>query len=265
MTNNASATGTPAGGILTDPTDSATAIATQLPALSLDKTTPRASRTAPSATTIDYQYLVTNTGNVTISDVSVSDDQRRPLTRLRRHRRLAPGDEHDVHRIAHRHPGRPRRRPVVNNATATGTPAGGTLTDRDRRETAHGDADARPHARQDDHDRDVDSVGDVLTYSFELDQLGQRHPDRPVHASPTTAATDESCPVTATLAPGAFDHLHRHVHRDPGRPRRRLGHEHGDRQRLRSAPRPSRRTPTASRSPPTQTPALTIDKTITAR
>ena len=74
VTNNASATGTPSGGTLVDPTDTATATADQNPALTLDKTITAGDPYSTVGATIDYQYIVTNTGNVTISAISVSDD-----------------------------------------------------------------------------------------------------------------------------------------------------------------------------------------------
>ena len=91
VTNNASATGTPAGGILTDPTDSATATAIQTPSLSIDKSTTTTTYAAVGDT-LTYSYLVTNTGNVTLSGpFTVSDDQSTdescPVTAS-----LAPGD-----------------------------------------------------------------------------------------------------------------------------------------------------------------------------
>ncbi len=78
MTNNASATGTPAGGILTDPTDAATATAIQTPSLSIDKSTTTATYDSVGDT-LTYSYLVTNTGNVTL-ERSVHG-QRQPLDR----------------------------------------------------------------------------------------------------------------------------------------------------------------------------------------
>ena len=58
--------------------------------------------------TLTYSYLVTNTGNVTLTaPVTVTDDRATvtcPPTLL------APGASAHLHRHLHRHPGRPRRR-----------------------------------------------------------------------------------------------------------------------------------------------------------
>ncbi len=201
VTNNASATGTPAGGILTDPTDSATATATQLPALSLDKTITAGEPYSTVGATIDYQYLVTNTGNVTISDVSVSDDNvdADPTCDVTT---LAPGESatctasHTVTQ-ADLDAGT-----VVNNASATGSPAGGTLTDPTDSETAHATQTPVLTIVKSTTTATYDSVGDVLSYSFELTNSGNVTLSGPFTVA-DNRATDESCPVTATLAPGA--------------------------------------------------------------
>ena len=59
---------------------------------------------------ITYSYLVTNTGNVTLNPVTVTD----PMTGLSAINcptsTLTPGDIRDLHRHLHHHPGRPRSR-----------------------------------------------------------------------------------------------------------------------------------------------------------
>src|SRR5437762_203554 len=65
---------TPAGGSFTEPTDSATAFATQSPAATLDKVISGGDPYAAVGDVVSYGYTLTNTGNVTLSSVSVSDD-----------------------------------------------------------------------------------------------------------------------------------------------------------------------------------------------
>ena len=73
-----------------------------------------------------------------------------------------------------------------------------------------------------------------------------------------TSTGDVSCPVT-DAGPGCVDDLHRDVHRDPGRHRRRVGRQHRDRDST------GRRRPTSPTTTVTvaadQSPALTLDKT----
>jgi uncharacterized repeat protein (TIGR01451 family) len=69
VTNTATAT----DGTTTSPSDSVTATADLTPALTLAKSASPASYSAPGEV-ISYQYLVTNSGNVSLTDITVSDD-----------------------------------------------------------------------------------------------------------------------------------------------------------------------------------------------
>ena len=71
--NNASATATPAGGTLTPPTDSVTIAADQEPAMETVKTATDTNFELPGDITT-YEYVVTNTGNVTLTDPIVVTD-----------------------------------------------------------------------------------------------------------------------------------------------------------------------------------------------
>jgi len=132
VTNNASADGAPAGGSLAPATDDETVNADQLPALSLTKTANETSFAA-IGDTLTYDYLVENTGNVEITNISVSDDRISnitcPVTSL------MPGETvtctgTDTVTQADIDAGS-----VINNALATGDPIGGTLTDVPAQET----------------------------------------------------------------------------------------------------------------------------------
>jgi uncharacterized repeat protein (TIGR01451 family) len=74
VTNTAAATGTPPSGpLVTSPRSSVTVTIPASPALKLTKNA--SPRTFSAAwTTIHYSYLVTNTGNVTLTDLTVIDD-----------------------------------------------------------------------------------------------------------------------------------------------------------------------------------------------
>lgn len=75
VTNTASATATPAQGSLAPVPAQATITAVQNRALALVKSSPNTSYTAVGDT-LSYSYLVTNTGNITLTDpVTVTDDR----------------------------------------------------------------------------------------------------------------------------------------------------------------------------------------------
>jgi len=74
VTNNASATATPAGGTLTPPTDDVTIAADQQPALETVKTATDVNFELPGDI-VTYEYAVTNTGNITLTDaITVTDN-----------------------------------------------------------------------------------------------------------------------------------------------------------------------------------------------
>ena len=68
VTNNATAAAPPAGGTLTPATDSAAATATQGPALTIDKSSSTTEVTS-AGQLVPYEYVVTNTGNVTLTGI----------------------------------------------------------------------------------------------------------------------------------------------------------------------------------------------------
>jgi len=75
VTNSASAFATPRGGILTPATDSLTITGDQAFGLSLEKTA-NVTAFGQVGDIIDYSYVVTNSGNTTITDaISISDDK----------------------------------------------------------------------------------------------------------------------------------------------------------------------------------------------
>ncbi|GIX32418.1 MAG: hypothetical protein KatS3mg125_0374 [Lysobacterales bacterium] len=74
VTNTANASGTaPGGGTINAPPASATATANQNPALSLAKTITSGNPYNAAGNVINYQIVATNTGNVTLSGVTITD------------------------------------------------------------------------------------------------------------------------------------------------------------------------------------------------
>jgi len=75
VTNNAEASGTPAGGALTRAMDDAVVNAVQNPSMTVDKTAVMVAFELPGDT-VTYDYVVTNTGNITLTDPVIITDNR---------------------------------------------------------------------------------------------------------------------------------------------------------------------------------------------
>jgi outer membrane autotransporter protein len=124
VTNTATATGTPAQGSLAPVTAQATITFVGAPAWTLTKTPSPTTYTA-AGQTIDYSYLLSNTGNTTISAISVTDDKVSSIVCPAA--TLAAGDDMTCTGSYVTTAGDLDAGTVVNHATATGTPASGTL------------------------------------------------------------------------------------------------------------------------------------------
>ena len=112
ITNTGTVTGTPPTGPDVTAADTATVTATQTPNIDIVKSADPTEFGAPG-TPITYTYLVTNNGNVTLADVTVTDphaglgpftcDPAQPVE-------SGAGRDDDLHGRLHHHPGRPGRR-----------------------------------------------------------------------------------------------------------------------------------------------------------
>jgi uncharacterized repeat protein (TIGR01451 family) len=199
VTNNASATGTPANGTLIPATDSATVTATAAPALTLDKTAVAGTPYDAVGDVVSYEYLVTNTGNVTINALTVTDDKIAsvtcPVTTL------APGASTTCNGSYTIAQGDLDAGSVTNNASANGTPANGTLTP--ATDSATVTATAAPMLTLDKTvvaGNPYAALGDVVSYEYAVTNAGN------VTITALSVTDDKiatvTCPVT-TLAPGA--------------------------------------------------------------
>ena len=107
--NTATATGQQPDGATVSGADSATATAAQAPSLKLRKTITSGSPYQTPGQVIRYQFVATNAGNVTLTNVTISDPQ------LGHAELPATGDaaarpDADLHRQSHRDAGGPGRR-----------------------------------------------------------------------------------------------------------------------------------------------------------
>ncbi len=193
ITNVASAS----NGTVTSPTDKVTVTADQMPSLALEKSAlPIAYDSVGDV--IVYSYLVTNTGNVTLSGpFTVSDNKIADVT-CPATATLAPGisitctasytikqtdlDAGSITNVA-----------SASNGTVTSPTDEATVT-ADQMPSLALDKSALPIA--------YDSVGDVIVYSYLVTNNGNVTLSGPFTVSDNKIAT-VTCPATATLAPGA--------------------------------------------------------------
>ena len=208
ITNTATATGIPAGGTLTPPSDTATVGADQAPTLTLVKTANQASFDAVGDV-LTYDYLVTNTGNVGIGALSVSDDKIATVAcdvagQGDGDAVLDPAEavictatytvtQADLDAGS-----------VTNMASATGTPSGGSLTP--PTDSATVDADRQPSLETVKTATSVnfEQPGDVTTYQYVVTNTGNVTLTDPITVTDNLISA-VSCPALPAggLAPGA--------------------------------------------------------------
>jgi len=208
VTNTASATGDPAGGTLTDPNTDATVNAVQSPALSLAK--------APVETSFDtvgdilnYTYTVENTGNVLVSSLVVTDDKIASITC-------------DVPAIGNNDANLDPSETVIctgqytvtqadldagsvtNNADATGTPSGGTLTPAEDDATVNADQNPALTTVKTATTTNFENPGDVTSYDYVVTNTGNVTITAPITVT-DNLISNVTCPALPAggLAPNA--------------------------------------------------------------
>ncbi|HEU5037584.1 MAG TPA: hypothetical protein VFT70_11300 [Nocardioides sp.] len=206
--NTATASGTPPSGPAVTDTDSTSTPVPASPALELDKTASEVTDTdgdGPDAgDTITYSFTVTNTGNVTLHPVTLSDPKLGAITCPSA--ALSPGahasctDKPYALTQADVDAGR-----VDNTATATGTPpSGSTVTDADSTSTpvAPQPSINLVKAASAVHDVNGNGIddGDTVVYGFAVTNTGNITLTSITVADPKVGPV--SCP-SAPLAPGA--------------------------------------------------------------
>ena len=189
-------TATASNGTVTSNEDTETVTAVQAPALTLVKTATPGTYSAIGAT-ISYSYKLTNSGNVTLAGPFTVDDDKATVT-CPADTSLAVGASITctasyVVTQADLDAGS-----VTNTATATN----GTVMSNPDSETVTAVQAPALTLVKTATPASYDSVGDVIGYSYLVTNAGNV-----TLAGPFTVnddkATDESCPATASLAPGA--------------------------------------------------------------
>jgi uncharacterized repeat protein (TIGR01451 family) len=162
---------------------------------------------------ITYSYLVTNTGNVTITDLAVTDDKIALVTCT--DTTLAAGAHTTCTGTYTTDQGDVDHGSVTNNASVTGTPAAGNLAPATDSLTidAAGPALTLKKSAQEDS---FSAAGDLIHYSYVIKNTGNVALDGPFTvaddktpvtcpATPTTLAVGDSITCTATYTVTAAD------------------------------------------------------------
>ncbi len=198
INNTATASGTPPVGAVVSATDSNAATITRSPAITLDKQAGTPSG-ASAGSTILYSFVVTNTGNVTLNPISVTDPKvgaiTCPVTNLApaatttctKSYPITQADVDSGH--------------VANTATATGTPPSG-LTAPTASDSTDTTIVATPRITLDKQGGTPtgNTAGSTIAYSFVLTNTGNVSLSSVGVADPKVGPV--TCPVT-TLAPNA--------------------------------------------------------------
>jgi len=208
VTNLASAAGTPSGGTLTPPETSETVSADQLPELTLEKASANTSFDTVGDV-LSYTYTIVNTGNVLVSDVVVSDDKIASVvcdvaSIGNGDANLDPGEtvvctaDYSVTQ-ADLDAGE-----VLNNASATATPAGGSLTPPTDSVTISADQQPAMETVKTATDVNFELPGDVTTYEYVVTNTGNVTLTDPINVTDNLISS-VSCPVLPAggLVPGA--------------------------------------------------------------
>nr|WP_255433562.1 choice-of-anchor K domain-containing protein [Tessaracoccus sp. MC1865] len=205
--NTATTVGTPPVGEDVTDTDDETVPATQSPAIELTKDADVATYDAVGDV-ITYTFIATNTGNVALSNVTISDplpnlsaltcDPAQPTT-------LAPGASIECSASYTVTQADLDNGSVDNTATTVGTPpVGEPVTDTDD-ETVPATQSPAIELTKDADVATYDAVGDVITYTFVATNTGNVTLSNVTISDPLPGMSELTCvPVQpATLAPGA--------------------------------------------------------------
>ncbi|MCE9622287.1 MAG: DUF11 domain-containing protein [Actinomycetia bacterium] len=201
IVNTATTSGTPPSGPPVTDTDTATVTATRTPSITVVKAALPTTVTA-AGQTVNYSFLVTNTGNVTLTSVAVTD----PLPGLSvvscPVSTLAPAATTTCTATYTVTQANVNAGSIVNTATVAGTPpSGAPVTDTD---TATVTATRTPSITvvKSALPTTVTAAGQTVNYSFLVTNTGNVTLTSVVVTDPLPGLSVVSCPVS-TLAPAA--------------------------------------------------------------
>ena len=201
ITNTATATGTPPTGPTVSDESSLTIPALQSPAITILKSASIPSFAAPG-TPVTYSYLVTNSGNVTLTSIAVTD----PLPGLSavtcNTATLLPGASTSCTATYSTTQADVDRGSVTNTGTAHGTPPRGPPVTADSVVTVPAVQVPDINLVKTAEPESFSAAGTTITYSYTVTNTGNVTLDPVVVTDPMTGLSAISCPFTP-LAPAA--------------------------------------------------------------
>jgi len=197
VTNSATANGTPAGGTLQPVSAQATITFLAQPSWTLNKT-PNPTTYTAAGQAIGYSYLLSNTGNVTINSISITDDKLSPVSCTATS--LAPGANMTCTGTYTTTASDTSSGSVTNHATAKGTPTSGTLPNATAQATVTFSPQPSWTLSKTPNPTTYTAAGQAIGYSYLLSNTG----NVTINSISITdnKVSPVSCPAT-TLAAGA--------------------------------------------------------------
>ncbi|SFU15003.1 conserved repeat domain-containing protein, partial [Algoriphagus locisalis] len=184
FTNVVTAAGDPAGGDLEDATDDASIVGSQNPKFSISKTVAE-SGYSEAGEELHYTLVIVNTGNVTLSDVVVTDPKVGTSDVFPE---FLPGQTISFELTYTVTQADVDRGSLENSATATATtPSGNTFSLNDS-ETIRASQTPRMEVNKSVAESDYSSVGEVLNYTIILENTGNITINNPVVEDPTASS-----------------------------------------------------------------------------
>ncbi|ROR55341.1 putative repeat protein (TIGR01451 family) [Luteococcus japonicus] len=203
LPNTATARGTSATGTTAEVSDDFVAAATQTPAITLAKT-PNPTTINSAGRPIDYTIVLTNSGNVSVTNAQISDPKFASFTSCTPAlgSKLAPGATMTCSGTYTSTQADVDAGSILN--TARGTAVGPTNTALSTTATAVVEVTRSPalSLQKSAAPTRVGTVGQVVTYSFQVTNTGNVTATSLSISDPLPGLSAVNCPVT-TLAPGA--------------------------------------------------------------
>ncbi len=199
ITNTGTASGTPPSGPPISQPSSVTIPGTQLPAIALVKSAD-ISTFAAVGTPVNYSYLVTNTGNVTLTALAVADPMPGLSPVTCPGNSLSPGGSETCSATYTTAQADVDRGAIVNTATASGAPPSGAAVTANSTVTVPAVQAPGINLEKSANVNSFSAAGTVVTYSYTVTNTGNTTLNQVVVTDPMPRLSTIACPFTS-LAP----------------------------------------------------------------